>query len=147
MYVRLSSAAALNNNGLETVLTSVEEDLQEELTETLTELAETSYSVYILYALGMVTIFIMAVSLSVIVWCSVKDEKIGVRYTVFAMLAHVIVFLPEELYYCGVISSGAAGEVCTLILALATAIVAYKMYTELNGPYVPEADRVNRYSL
>ncbi len=146
MYVNISSATALNNNGLETVLTSVEEELQEQLTETLTSLAETPYTEFLIYALGLAAIFVTAVSMSVIIWYAVSDESRGIKYGLMAVGMHMVILIPEELYYCGAISNGFVGEAGTLALSIASAVLAFRLYRKLNGPYSPEADHVNRFN-
>jgi uncharacterized membrane protein YhfC len=147
MYVNLSSATALNNNGLATMLTSVDEELQGELTDTLTSLANTPYTDFIIYAIGLAGMFVLGIAMSIIVWYGVSDKNRGTKYGIVAIILHFIVLVPEELYYCGIIESGFVGEIGTLVLAMAAAAYGYMLYRKMNGAFSAEADHVNRFSL
>ena len=97
---------------------------QELITATFTQFANSSSFLWLRPGIERVIAMIIHISLSVLVFYSIKEKK----YIFFfvAILVHAIINFPAALYQAGVLSNIYLVEAITLVLAIGLAFVVFK---------------------
>ncbi len=129
-FSAFTQATAVNNNGLEEVVSTVDLAQQEAFRRSITELAATPASFYIWRTGTAICAFAAAVCIARLLWYSIeggKREKSMMLIPICVVIA-VVLELPEALYYGGAFSSyapaGIAYYVMTILLVLGTIFVS-----------------------
>lgn len=147
MFTQISTAMALNNNGLEVVLSSVDESLRAEFEQTLIALTETKAHVYVLGGLEMAAFFAVSIAMSVIVWYVVTG-KIRVWHLPAAILINAVYSFASAFYSQGGTDNLILTECIFFAVAIAVSVWAYMLFRKIEGPDpVPAADPVNRFDI
>lgn len=147
MFTQISTASALNNNGLEVVLSSVDEGLRPEFEQTILALTKTEPHIYILGGLEMAAFFVVSIAMSVIIWYIVSG-KIKIRYLPVVIGINVIYSFVSAFYSQGGIESLILTESIFFAIAIAVAVWAYLLFRKFEGAgVIPVADPVNRFDI
>ena len=143
-FMRLSQAMAVNDNGLDAVLDTVDASQREALRATLTELSELPIGRYAMEVAEFVCFFLISVAIARIVWYAIDGGKLPASNR-FLGLGILLRFAAELAYYMvGRVENYVMAEVIYYIVTLVIVAVAVLLSIQRDDKEKVRAGPLNR---
>lgn len=140
-FFTISLATTVNNNGFEKVATTVEDS--QALYEILESINSKPIYEHVVGTAELIFFFTVTVSVCVLMWYAVTKQKYS--YIGIAFAAEILSLGSVLMYTNGVINSILVTEAVYLIVCVAVAVYAYKIYHDYEGGIVYSDDPVDRF--